>query len=261
MTNFPSLDDNNLSCDALYDGALRLWQPKQGFRVNLDTVLLAAAADRLSSNTIELGAGAGGVCLALAQHCPDMAIMAVERDPMMAAMLNRNIIENNLKDRVTLQMADALMQNPSWAKQWHQVLINPPYHDAASTASDNQQKAMAKAARSLQPWLDAARLALTHKGRLVMISRADRVDQILTGLTPHFGEITLRPIFTRPDQSSAKRVLVSARLGMRGGADILPSVVVYADAKTDRMTPQFLAVENGKGQISMASPNRQMASR
>ena len=59
-----SLDDADLTLDALYDGALMLYQPKKGFRVNLDTVLLAAATDRHAKNTIEIGAGAGGVSFA-----------------------------------------------------------------------------------------------------------------------------------------------------------------------------------------------------
>ena len=264
------LNDADVTLDALYGGALMLYQPKKGFRVNLDTVLLAAAADRHARNTIEIGAGAGGVSLALAQQCPDMAVTAVELDPMMAGLLARNIAMNNLSDQVDAVMADGLMDAPPWvssgAGQHDQVVMNPPYHDAASTPSIDMQKSMAKAAHDLTPWINAGRKALKHKGRLVMISRGDRVDQIITALTPNFGEITLRPIFgrpifARPDDTPAKRVLISARLGVRGGAEILPPVIIHADEKGDALTPMMAAIEKGQATIAMTSPSRQIKRR
>lgn len=259
------LNDADVTLDALYGGALMLYQPKKGFRVNLDTVLLAAAADRHARNTIEIGAGAGGVSLALAQQCPDMAVTAVELDPMMAGLLARNIAMNNLSDQVDAVMADGLMDTPPWASsgagQHDQVVMNPPYHDAASTPSIDMQKSMAKAAHDLTPWIDAGRKALKHKGRLVMISRGDRVDQIITALTPNFGEITLRPVFARPDDTPAKRVLISARSGVRGGAEILPPVTIHADEKGDALTPMMAAIEKGQATIAMTSPSRQIKRR
>ena len=262
------IDNADITLDALYDGALMLYQPKKGFRVNLDTVLLAAAADRNARNTIEIGAGAGGVSLALAQQCPQMAVTAVELDPMMAALLNRNIAKNNLSDQVDAVMADGLMDAPIWAGQHDQVVMNPPYHDAASTPSQDAQKSMAKAAHDLTPWIDAGRKALKHKGRLVMISRGDRVDHIITALTANFGEITLRPVFGRPvfvgpddappDDTPAKRVLISARLGVRGGAEILPPVIIHRGEKGDALTPMMAAIEKGQASIAMTSPARQI---
>ena len=265
----PDLDEADFTLDALYDGALMLYQPKKGFRVNLDTVLLAAAADRNAKNTIEIGAGAGGVSLALAQQCPDMMVTAIELDPMMAGLLARNIIKNNLSDQVDAVMADGLMDAPSWASsgassgagQHDQVVMNPPYHDAASTPSQNAQKSMAKAAHDLTPWIDAGRKALKSKGRLVMISRGDRVDQIISALTPNFGEITLRPVFARPDDAPAKRVLISARLGVRGGAEILPSIIIHAAEKGDMLSPMMVAIEKGQVSIAMTSPSRQIKRR
>ena len=265
----PNLAAADFTLDALYDGALMLYQPKKGFRVNLDTVLLAAAADRNAKNTIEIGAGAGGVSLALAQQCPDMMVTAIELDPMMAGLLARNIIKNNLSDQVDAVMADGLMDAPSWASsgassgagQHDQVVMNPPYHDAASTPSQNAQKSMAKAAHDLTPWIDAGRKALKSKGRLVMISRGDRVDQIISALTPNFGEITLRPVFARPDDAPAKRVLISARLGVRGGAEILPSIIIHAAEKGDMLSPMMVAIEKGQVSIAMTSPSRQIKRR
>ena len=201
----------------------------------------------------------------LAQQCPDMAVTAVELDPMMAGLLARNIIKNNLSDQVDAVMADGLMDTPPWASsgagQHDQVVMNPPYHDAASTPSPIRKNPWQKPPLTLTPWIDAGRKALKHKGRLVMISRGDRVDQIITALTANFGEITFRPVFARPDDAAAKRVLISARLGVRGGAEILPSIVIHAAEKGDALTPMMAAIEKGQASIAMTSPSRQIKRR
>ena len=251
--------------DALYGGRLTLAQPKKGFRVNLDTILLAAAATRQGGATLELGAGAGGVSLALAQECPDMAITAVELDPMMAALLRRNIQANNLAGQVSAVMADALSDDvwdaANLAGAFDQVVMNPPYHDAGSTASQDARKSMAKASDDLTPWVHAARKALKHKGQLVMISRVERSDQMIAALTHGFGEVTIRPVFARPDDAPAKRVLISARLGVAGGAEILPPLYIHQDVSGDALTPLMAAIEKGQAHIAMTSPKRQIKRR
>ena len=281
-------DDARLTKDALFNGALTLWQPKTGFRVNLDTVLLAAAADRGAGTTLELGAGAGGVSLALAQHCPKMQITAAELNPLMAALLERNVADNNLLGQVTPVRADALADQPAWAGRFDQAVLNPPYHDAASTLAQDARTSMAKATTGLTPWIKAAAAALKRKGRITMISRGDRIDQIITALAPDFGEVTIRPIFARPvdqcvihtprepltqsltqpsadaasDQpAAAKRVLISARKGMRGGAAILPPLVIYAEATGNALTPEMAAIDAGAAQIPMASPHYHSSTR
>ena len=61
-----------------------------------------------------------------------------------------------------------------------------------------------------------------------MISRADKLDEIMKGLEPDFGDISLKPIYTKTDDA-AKRVLVSARKGVDGPLTILPSLMLDQD--------------------------------
>jgi len=270
MMNNPSPKDSLTTCDTLYEGAVVLRQPAKGYRVNLDTVLLAAAIPMVSGQAMDMGAGVGGVSLGAVRRCPDLQITAVELDAMMAELLEQNITRNHMADRITAAAADALMANPPWAGQMDLVMTNPPYHDAASSLSPNPQQSLAKATPDLAAWITAASRALKPKGRLVMISRADRLDHAMVALAAEFGEIAIKSIQPKPNEP-AKRVLISARKGVKGPGAILPPLVLYQETSNEgsgevsgkasggqNLTPEMALIESGKGSIDLTIPGRQM---
>src|SRR5262245_55763877 len=65
--NFDGSMPRGVTQDALFDGALTLFQPARGYRVNIDALLLAAfaARGRRARRAIDLGAGVGAVGLSL----------------------------------------------------------------------------------------------------------------------------------------------------------------------------------------------------
>ena len=102
--------------DALLGGRLRIRQPKRGYRVNVDTLLLAAAI-RLETEggkgrVIELGCGVGAALLAVAQRYagshPFARFVGVERDANFAALAKENVALNNLSASAEIITADAL---------------------------------------------------------------------------------------------------------------------------------------------------------
>ena len=65
-----------LTEDALLGGRVRLLQPRRGYRVAVDAVLLAAAVDPAAGERVlDLGAGVGAVGLCLAERVPDCTIV------------------------------------------------------------------------------------------------------------------------------------------------------------------------------------------
>nr|MDQ2646873.1 methyltransferase [Myxococcota bacterium] len=58
----------DITCDALLGGAVELLQPREGYRVNVDSILLAAfASGRRVALAVDLGSGVGALAL-LAHH-------------------------------------------------------------------------------------------------------------------------------------------------------------------------------------------------
>jgi len=80
--------------------------------------------------------------------------------------------------------------------------------------------------------------ALKPKGRLTLIHRADRLDELLAELRRHAGEIVVFPLWPKQGQP-ARRVLVSARTGvatplrMAAGLVLHEASGAYADAARD----------------------------
>ena len=217
-----------MTSDSWYGGRLTLRQPEKGFKATTDALLLAAAIPQDAQHVLELGAGVGAASLALAARLDQVKVTAVERDEEIAALLAQNIDDNQMSARVVTVSGDAFDEKPHWEGRHDLVMINPPYNDHRSTLSDDEYRKAAMATDDLARWIKAAAKGLVMKGRLVMISRSDKLDEIMKGLEADFGDISLKPIYTKAEDA-AKRVLVSARKGVEGPLSVLPSLMLDQD--------------------------------
>ena len=246
--------DTPLTLTKWYDGSLDLWQPRDGFRATTDAVLIAAAVDPASRRAAELGAGGGAASLALARRCPEVSITAIERDPLMASLLSRNITENALQDRLDAVAADLNDIAAPLAGQYDHVFFNPPYNDEASSLSGDRRRREAMAGDDLYGWINVAAQLLVDRGGMTMISRADRLEMILEGCADaRLGEIVIRAVHGRGDQP-AIRVLLAARKSVQGPLVMLPPLVLRDDANA--LTPEMEDISHRRGAIVMRAPGR-----
>jgi tRNA1(Val) A37 N6-methylase TrmN6 len=216
MTN-----DSETSEDAILGGRLRVRQPLRGHRVGHDAILLAAATcARATEHTIELGAGVGAAAFAIAARAPGMKVALVEIDPALCALARHNARLNRLEDRVTVFSADAestdsLKSAGLSPESFDRVLMNPPFHDARHhnvSPDPGRRLAHAGEAGLLKRWVASAAWLLKAKGALVLIWRADAVEDVIESLQPAFGAIAVLPVHPREDAAPI-RVLVRAEKG------------------------------------------------
>ena len=90
--------------------------------------------------------------------------------------------------------------------------------------------------------LQACARVLRPKGRLVLIHRADRIDEVLRVFPRGFGGLALRFVHSRAD-CAATRVLVSARKGSRAPLSVAPPLILHEDA---RFTQEAGAMHRGE---------------
>lgn len=229
---FPGLGE--IAEDRLLDGRLRLLQPVKGHRAGSDAILLAAAIPELGEGRLaDFGAGVGTVGLAVALRQPGLEVVLIERDPELAALAARNAGLNDLEARVCVVVGTIGERNGDLAREglaaasmaW--VAMNPPFFEAGEVrASPVANRRVAHVAgQSLGDWLKTARHALKPGGGISIIHRAEAVGGILAALETGFGAIEIRPVHGQAERP-AIRVIVSARLGSKKPAALLPALVL-----------------------------------
>jgi tRNA1(Val) A37 N6-methylase TrmN6 len=198
-----------LTEDTLLGGRVRLMQPKRGYRVAVDAVLLAAAATPVAgAKVLDLGAGVGAVGLCLAARVANCTILGIEVQPALAELAERNAQANGWADRVQTIVHDLARPLPDIGS-FDEVVTNPPYLAAAvADPSPDPVKALAtvESSADLARWLVVATGTLKPAGRLTMVHRSDRLEEIVDGLGRlGWGDITVKRL------PPAARVLVRAR--------------------------------------------------
>lgn len=107
---------DDLTEDDLIGGAVRLLQPKSGYRVSMDTVLLAAAIPaKPGEHVLDAGTGSGGAAMCLARRCERVLVSGIEIQPELTVLARRNAELNGLDGRVRVVEGalQALLQGSS----------------------------------------------------------------------------------------------------------------------------------------------------
>ena len=193
-------------------GRVKLLQPRRGYRIAVDAVLLAAAVDaRAGDSVLDLGAGVGAVGLCIAARVAGCHITGIELQAELAALAERNAALNDAKERVRTLVHDLASPLPSDLGPFDHVATNPPYLTAAvADPPPDRSKALAtiESSANLVRWLTVATEALKPAGTLLAIHRSDRLEEIVSALADlGWGDITVKRL------PPAARVLIRARRG------------------------------------------------
>ena len=234
-------------------GRVRLAQPRRGFRVAIDSVLLAAAVPgRAGARVLELGLGTGAAALCLLARVPGLRATGLESDGAVAALATENAAANGCADRLEVVVGD-VGRLPRRLAGFDHVYANPPH--LSPVRADGGRPGRAPAAHidraGLEIWVGAARRALKDGGGVTLIHRADRVDEIAAALRRDgFGAVVLFPLWPRAGVA-AKRVLVQARKSSKSPAMMAPGLVLHgADG---RFTPEAEAVLRAGAALAIGS--------
>jgi tRNA1(Val) A37 N6-methylase TrmN6 len=202
--------ETGLTEDALLGGRVRLLQPRRGYRIAVDAVLLAAAATATGHmKVLDLGAGVGAVGLCLAARMTDCTVLGIELQPALAELAERNARANKCADRVRTIVHDLARSLPADIGPFDEVVTNPPYLAAAvADPSPDPVKALAtvESSADLARWLAVATDALKPAGCLTMVHRSDRLEDIVG----HLGRLGWGDIVVKRLPPAA-RVLLRAR--------------------------------------------------
>jgi tRNA1(Val) A37 N6-methylase TrmN6 len=217
--------------DLLLGGRVRLLQPRRGYRVAIDPVLLAAATPAGDADEIlDVGAGTGAVALCLAARLPEVRVTGLEREAELCEFARRSVAMNGLAHRVTM-IAGELDAPPAElrARSFDHVVTNPPFLAAGTTRAPAGGRALAHVeSLALEDWLAGCLRRLRPGGHLTLIHRADRLDGILASLSGKAGEIAILPLLPQADAPVASRAIVRARKGAGGPLRLCRPLILHA---------------------------------
>jgi tRNA1(Val) A37 N6-methylase TrmN6 len=223
--------------DAICGGEVQVLQRRTGYRFTLDPILLThfavyeAGAHR--GRLIDLGTGSGIIPLILAKRLGRKELTALELQPGLYSLAERNVYLNRCEQQVSLVQGDLRQVDRLFAAgSFSHVLCNPPYR-ACTTGhrSLTLEKAIARheVACSLPDVACAARFLLAPRGGLCVVYPAARFAELVTVLREHRLEPrTMRLVHPRADRP-AKLVLLHAVKGGRADLTVLPPLVLHAE--------------------------------
>jgi len=229
MTINPDID---VTHDHLLNKAVAITQPKSGYRVGTDAILLAASVPQRTKRILDMGCGVGGVALCMAGRLAEIHITAVEIDADMITLAERNIEDNDLGAQIRLLQGDITALPSVLANSFDHVVSNPPYHDTRGTRPQNRSRALAHMGddTKLVDWVKAAIWATKPRGRISFICRADRASELITAFESNgAGETLLCPLWPRHD-TPASRVIIQVRKNISGPGAVLPGLVLHNDS-------------------------------
>ena len=221
-----------LTEDRLLGGRVKIRQPRHGFRVSMDTVMLSAAVPCGDGDRVlEPGAGVGGAALALAARVPGCGVVGLESQRALVGIAGENVRLNGMSERVDIVVGD-LASPPSRLAlgAFDHVMMNPPFNEAGrahAPAEASRAASHVEGEAGLDDWVAFGISMLRSMGTLTLVHRADRLADVLGALQGRAGEIVVFPLWPRRDGSPAKRIVVRARRGTAAPLRIAQGLVLH----------------------------------
>lgn len=225
----------NYSQDYLLDKKVKIFQPLDGYRASTDAVFLSALLSCVKPHEkiLDVGSGTGAISLCLAERFKNknISITGLEIQPELAELSNISAKENGF-DFVKFINTDIAAPLPDGLQfcSFNHVISNPPYA-LLDMPSPNKSKATAHnfSTLSLFEWIGFCIKMLAPQGKLYLINRAEALDDILFALHKKTGNIHVIPLFSKPEQTQAKRVLISAQKDSKAPLVIHSGIVIHND--------------------------------
>jgi tRNA1Val (adenine37-N6)-methyltransferase len=221
-----------LTLDSLELFDLQLFQPKAGYRYSLDPLLLTRFCGKpdAGGTIIDLGAGCGIISLVLARINPSASVVAVENNPEMAALTERNSEHNGLAGRVSVCADDVIDLRRRFPDSTFDLVVsNPPFRVSGSgkiSPRAGRDAARHESTAGLADFIALAKFLVKPSGRICFIQLPERLPEFMAlAATMKLSVLRLRMIHNNA-AAQATMFMVELAKGRRSTPVVEPPLFV-----------------------------------
>ncbi len=200
----------------------------------MDAVLVAHfCKPRAEDSVLDIGCGCGIIGLVLCCRYPQLQVTGLELQPKLARLARKNCSANGFQQRFTVLEGDVRqIQDVVAPEAFDLVVSNPPYRPVGSGRINQEDEcalARHELTADLQSVVQGAAFAVRNRGVVVCIYPADRLATLLTSMEAHrLTPKRLQPVYSYPEDTRARLVVVEAVKNGGPGVRILPPFYIYA---------------------------------
>ena len=225
--------------DDLLCSGRRIIQNTKEFCFSLDAVLLAHYPRyKKHWRVFDLGTGTGVMPLLIADEVKE--IHALEINPVMASLAKRNVVLNNLQEKIHVSEGDYRRIRELYPPEsFDCVIANPPYrpvNQGQLNSLDGVARARHEVTATLQDVVKAARYLLRFRGRFAMVHLPERLGEIIVAMAENQIQVKrLQLVQPKPDKLSNLMLIEGVAGAAPGGMKAeLPLIVHEADGSYTR---------------------------
>lgn len=227
----------NFTDDSILNGKILLRQPKKGYRVAIDPIILASFIEPKDNQEIlDVGCGVGAISLILKRKNRSAKITAIDIDENMCELCRYNSEKNSLE----LSVKNIGIGNMPKENLYDFVITNPPFFSKESSRVSATKELANFETMELADWISLCLNLLKNKGIFSIIHDTSRIGDILAAIKGRAGSAEIIPIFPK-ENKEAVRVVVKCVKGSFSKTKMHRGIVMHSeDGKYSEVAKKIL---------------------
>ncbi len=232
---------NNETVTPFLRGKIQIIQSKEGYRFNIDSILLASFVKITDkpSKLVDLGTGSGIVLVLLGLKYKKINLYGVELQESLFSQAWRNIQLNSLKAQLfkgDIREIRRIFRSESF----DYVVFNPPYHYPPPQVERTEKNiARFEIEGKIKDFVKASSYLLKNGGKLFTIVPTSRFSEVIDFLVQKkLQPKRYRAVHPTINENASHVLIEAAKGGKTGGETFEKPLIVYEDSYKKKYTPE-----------------------